>query len=86
MYDACPGVTYTSEPSQNDVMTMYRYFVFLMMALIALSLFSALYHLFKGDDKNNRMVKALSWRVGLSITLFLILAGVQYFFGINPRG
>lgn len=65
---------------------MYRYFVLLMMALIAVSLFSALYHLFKGDDKDNRMVKALTWRIGLSITLFLILAVGQYFFGINPRG
>ena len=36
------------------------------------SLFVALYHLMKGKH-NEKVVKALTWRIGISITLFLLL-------------
>jgi Protein of unknown function (DUF2909) len=44
-----------------------------MLVLIAGSLFSALYHLMKGDKQDERVVKALTWRISLSIGLFLVL-------------
>ncbi len=44
-----------------------------MLILIAFSLFSALYHLMKGDTHDTRVVKALTWRISLSIGLFLVL-------------
>jgi len=44
-----------------------------MLVLIAGSLFSALYHLMKGDTHDERVVKALTWRISLSIGLFLVL-------------
>ncbi len=47
--------------------------VILMLLLIIGSLFSALYYLVKGNDDSERTVKALTWRVGLSLTLFLLL-------------
>lgn len=36
------------------------------------SLFVAFYHLMKGE-RNEKVVKALTWRIGISITLFLLL-------------
>lgn len=50
-----------------------RIIIISMLVLIAGSLFSALYHLMKGDKQDARMVKALTWRISLSIGLFLVL-------------
>jgi hypothetical protein len=44
-----------------------------MLLLIGYSLFSALYYMMKGEKHNTKMVKSLTWRVALSITLFSIL-------------
>jgi hypothetical protein len=54
-----------------------------MLALILASLFSALVFLFKDKGQGNRTAKALTWRVGLSITLFLLLMA-GFHFGIIP--
>jgi hypothetical protein len=60
-----------------------RYVVIVMLVLIVASLGSGLYFVMhdKGDSK--RAVKALAIRVGLSVTLFLILMG-SYYFGFIP--
>jgi hypothetical protein len=57
--------------------------VIVMLILIVASLGSGLYFVMhdKGDSK--RAVKALAIRVGLSVTLFLILMG-GYYFGFIP--
>ena len=60
-----------------------RYFVVLMLFLIIGSLVSGLYYVMRDDHKSNRAVKALALRVGLSVTLFLILMG-RYYFGFIP--
>jgi hypothetical protein len=44
-----------------------------MLLFIVFNLFNALYHLMKGDVQDTRVVKSLTWRVGLSIGLFLLL-------------
>jgi formate/nitrite transporter FocA (FNT family) len=62
-----------------------RYFVIAMLALIVLSLGSALYYLVKDRGQSMRTVKALALRVGLSITLFLILMASYYFGFITDR-
>lgn len=59
-----------------------RLVVIVFLVLIVASLGSALMFLFKdrGDpDVSRRMAKALALRVGLSITLFLLLMGGYYF-------
>jgi len=59
-----------------------RLVVILFLLLIVASLGSALIFLFKdrGDPEvSRRMAKALALRVGLSITLFLMLMGGYYF-------
>jgi len=62
-----------------------RYFVIAMLALIVLSLGSALYYLVKDRGQSMRTVKALALRVGLSIALFLILMASYYFGFITDR-
>lgn len=47
--------------------------VLIFVVLILLSLGSALYYLIKDRGGSNRTVKALTWRVALSITLFVLL-------------
>jgi hypothetical protein len=58
------------------------------LAMIMVSLFSALALLFNNDDasKRKRVVQALTIRIGLSITLFLALLASLYFGLIPGRG
>lgn len=58
------------------------------LALILVSLFSALAMLFKSDDpdKRQRVVRALTVRISLSIALFLALLASFYFGLIPGRG
>jgi hypothetical protein len=51
---------------------MLKLLIILMLLLIAGSLFSALYYLMKGDT-STKTVKALTWRISLSLVLFLLL-------------
>jgi Protein of unknown function (DUF2909) len=63
-----------------------RYVILLFIVFILGSLFSALYYMIKDKGQSTRTVRALTWRVGLSITLFLILM-IGYHFGlIEPQG
>ena len=55
--------------------------VIAFVILIILSLGSALYYLIKDRGGSDRTVKALTWRVALSITLFVLLM-LGFHFGI----
>ena len=47
-----------------------------LLAAVLIALFSGLYALMKGGDAGadkTRLVRSLSWRVGLSVGLFLLL-------------
>ena len=50
------------------------------------SLGSALFFLMRDKGKSNRTVHALALRVGLSITLFLLMLGAHYMGWIEPTG
>ena len=57
--------------------------VILFFVAIVASLGSALFFLVTDRGASKRTVKALAWRVGLSLTLFvLLMAG--YYFGLIP--
>jgi hypothetical protein len=60
--------------------------VIVMLALIVASLFSALVFLFKDKGRGKRTAQALTWRIGLSITLFLMLMAGFHFGIIPPDG
>jgi uncharacterized protein HemY len=58
------------------------FLVFLMLA----ALFSGLFFLYKDKSGSDRMVKALTVRIAIAITIFLILMGSYYFGLISPQG
>jgi hypothetical protein len=61
-----------------------RVIVLLFIVLILASLASALYYLIKDRGQSDRTVRMLTVRVGLSLTLFLLLMG-GYYFGLIPQ-
>jgi hypothetical protein len=54
--------------------------------VIVASLLSALWYLVRGAGDSRRMVRALTWRIGLSIALFLLLMLAWYSGLIAPHG
>ncbi len=60
-----------------------RIIIVVFLLLIVASLASALYFLVKDKGDSNRTVKALTIRVTLSVTLFLLLMA-GFYFGIIP--
>jgi len=57
--------------------------VILFIILILASLGSALFFLINDHGQSRRTAKALALRVGLSVTLFLLLMA-SYYFGLIP--
>ncbi|MDP1766094.1 MAG: twin transmembrane helix small protein [Methylotenera sp.] len=55
--------------------------IVLTLVIIVGSLFSALFFLTKDKTGSDRAVKALTVRIGLSITLFILLM-LGYYFGL----
>ena len=53
--------------------------IVLTLIVIVASLFSALFFLAKDKGTSDRTVKALTFRIGLSITLFILLIIGGYF-------
>jgi len=64
---------------------VFKIVVLLVLFVIIASLFSALYFLAKDKDGGERTVKALTLRIGLSITLFVLLL-LGYYFGLIGSG
>lgn len=62
---------------------MSRIMIVVFLLLILGSLASALYYLVKDKGNSDRTVKALTIRVSLSVTLFLLLMA-GFYFGIIP--
>lgn len=54
-------------------MDLIRLLVLCMLIAILASLGGALFHLSSGRRDSRRMLRALSWRVGLSVALFALL-------------
>ena len=60
-----------------------RYAVIIVLLLIIGSLASALFYLIKGRGDPRKMALALTFRVGLSVGLFVMLMA-GYYFGLIP--
>jgi Na+-driven multidrug efflux pump len=61
-----------------------RFVVIAFLAIIVMSLGSAMFYLIRDKGKSDRTVRALTVRVGLSVTLFLLLM-LGHYFGIIPK-
>jgi hypothetical protein len=58
---------------------VFKYLVILMLMLIIGSLGKALFHLSSsGPSDSRKMVNALTWRIGLSVGLFVLLMLAHY--------
>jgi hypothetical protein len=60
---------------------LIKVIIVLTLIVIVGSLFSALFFLAKDKSGSDRTVKALTIRIGLSITLFILLI-LGYYFGL----
>ena len=60
--------------------------IYTMLTLILVSLFSALVLLFRRSDRGSGVAKAFTWRIGLSLALFVLLMAGLYFGIIPPEG
>lgn len=67
-------------------MSLVKIIVVLMLVAIVASLLSALVFLYKDGGKGERTARALTWRISLSIALFLLLMAGYYFGIIPPMG
>ena len=59
--------------------------IIVFLITIVYSLGSALYYLVKDHGDGDRTVKRLSWRIGLSLVLFLFLWLANYLGWIEPK-
>ena len=64
---------------------LYRIIVIAFLLVIVGSLASALYFLVKDKGQSDRTLKALTLRVSLSVSLFLLLMAGFYFGILPPR-
>jgi hypothetical protein len=67
------------------VAVLFKYLVVAMLVLILISLAKALFHLTSSKPEDGaKMVKALAWRIGLSVALFVLLIFAFYNGWIDP--
>ena len=61
-----------------------KIFVVILLILVLVSLFSALFFMYRDKGNTKRMVTALTFRIVLSVAIFLVLMG-SYYFGLIPQ-
>ena len=59
--------------------------VIIIMIIILFSLGSSMFFLLRDSGKTNNVVKALTWRIGLSLTLFIIILLAFSFGWLKPH-
>lgn len=65
---------------------LIKILIALTMIAILFTLFRALYFLAIGDTNSKKTVNSLSWRIGLSIALFVLIV-IGIFMGwVEPHG
>ncbi|VAW51722.1 hypothetical protein MNBD_GAMMA05-35 [hydrothermal vent metagenome] len=64
---------------------IFKIVILSLLLIVVVSLGSALVAMTKGD-KSDKMVKALSWRIGLSAAIFILLLIGQAMGLITPHG
>lgn len=64
---------------------VFKIVILSLLLIVLISLGSALVAMAKGD-KSDKMVKSLSWRIGLSVGIFILLLIGQATGLITPHG
>lgn len=72
--------------SLRGIIMLVKAIIILFFIVIIYSLGSGLFYLVKDKGEETRVVKALTWRISLSLLLFILLL-IAYGIGwINPHG
>ena len=67
------------------VAVLFKYLVVALLVMILISLARALFHMTSSQQEAGpKMVKALAWRIGLSVALFVLLIVAYYSGWIDP--
>jgi len=64
---------------------IFKIVILSLLLVVLVSLGSALVAMAKGD-KSDKMLKALTWRIGLSVAIFILLLIGQAMGFITPHG
>jgi hypothetical protein len=64
----------------------YKVIVVILLGCIVVSLGKALFHMSSGPAQSKQMADALSWRIGLSVLLFVLLMAGAHLHLISPHG
>lgn len=65
---------------------IFKIFIVFLLFVVLVSLGSALYHLVNNKGDSDKLVKSLTWRIGLSVGIFILLIIGQFFGLIQPHG
>lgn len=65
---------------------IFKVVVIVLLLTVIFSLGSALFHFVKGGGDSDKMLKSLTWRIGLSVGIFILLIIGQAMGWITPHG
>lgn len=65
---------------------IFKLIIVAMLFIVIASLASAMFHLVKGEGKSSdKVLKSLTWRIGLSVFIFILLLVGQSMGLISPH-
>ena len=67
-------------------LVIFKTIIVVLLLIVLFSLGQALFFLIKDEGKSDRMLKALTWRIGLSVFIFILLLIGQAVGLIQPHG
>ena len=65
---------------------IFKIIVLILLAIVLIALGSALYHLVSNKGDSDKLLKSLTWRIGLSVFIFVLLFIGQAIGLITPHG
>ena len=65
---------------------LFKLVVIVLLLVVIFSLGQALFFLIRDESKSDRMMKSLTWRIGLSVFIFILLLIGQAMGLIQPHG
>jgi uncharacterized membrane protein len=65
---------------------IFKTVIVILLLVVVFSLAQALVYLIKDESKTDRMLKSLTWRIGLSVFIFILLLIGQAVGLIQPHG
>jgi hypothetical protein len=77
---------FTTGQTLQEIWVIFKLLIVLLLFIVIFSLGQALFYLIKDEGKSDRMLKALSWRIGLSVFIFILLLIGQAVGLIQPHG